>query len=31
MTLNEYSPGTSILGVIGRTADVSQPAWSGSN
>ncbi|HCU25283.1 MAG TPA: arylsulfatase [Deltaproteobacteria bacterium] len=27
MTLKEYKPGTAFPGVIGRTADVSQPAW----
>jgi arylsulfatase len=27
MTLNEYKPGTTFPGVIGRTADESRPAW----
>jgi len=27
MTLKEYKPGASFPGVIGRTADVSKPAW----
>jgi arylsulfatase len=27
MTLKEYTPGTAFPGVIGRTFDVSQPAW----
>ncbi|MFI1168683.1 arylsulfatase [Streptomyces sp. NPDC020801] len=27
MSVNEYKPGTSFPGVIGRTADVSSPAW----
>ena len=27
MPLNEYRPGQSFPGVIGRTADVSTPAW----
>jgi len=31
MTLNEYKPGTTFPGVIGRTADVSTPAWPQPN
>ena len=27
MALKEYKPGTAFPGVIGRTFDVSQPAW----
>jgi arylsulfatase len=27
MTLKEYKPGTAFTGVIGRTVDVSSPAW----
>ena len=27
MPLKEYKPGTAFTGVIGRTVDVSQPAW----
>ncbi|CUS03289.2 Arylsulfatase A family protein [Candidatus Promineifilum breve] len=27
MSLNEYKPGSAFPGVIGRTADVSSPAW----
>lgn len=27
MSLKEYKPGTAFTGVIGRTFDVSQPAW----
>jgi hypothetical protein len=27
MALKEYKPGTAFTGVIGRTFDVSQPAW----
>jgi len=27
MALTEYKPGTAFPGVIGRTADVSEPAW----
>lgn len=27
MPLNEYKPGSAFSGVIGRTADVSSPAW----
>jgi arylsulfatase len=27
MALKEYKPGTAFTGVIGRTVDVSQPAW----
>ncbi len=27
MSLNEYTPGTAFPGVIGRTFDVSEPAW----
>src|SRR5688572_18490748 len=27
MALNEYKPGTTFPGVIGRTADESEPAW----
>jgi arylsulfatase A-like enzyme len=27
MALKEYKPGTAFSGVIGRTVDVSQPAW----
>jgi len=27
MALKEYKPGTAFPGVIGRTADVSKPAW----
>ncbi len=31
MALVEYKPGTSFPGVIGRTVDVSQPAWPAPN
>ncbi|HEY9642130.1 MAG TPA: sulfatase-like hydrolase/transferase, partial [Coleofasciculaceae cyanobacterium] len=31
MTLREYKPGTTFPGVIGRTADVSTPAWPQPN
>jgi len=31
MALNEYTPGTTFPGVIGRTADVSTPAWPRPN
>jgi len=31
MTLKEYKPGTAFPGVIGRTADVSEPAWPQPN
>jgi hypothetical protein len=31
MPLNEYKPGTAFPGVIGRTADVSTPAWPEPN
>ena len=31
MTLKEYKPGTAFPGVIGRTADVSTPAWPQPN
>lgn len=31
MALNEYKPGTAFPGVIGRTADVSTPAWPQPN
>jgi arylsulfatase len=31
MPLNEYKPGTAFPGVIGRTADVSTPAWPKPN
>jgi arylsulfatase len=31
MPLNEYKPGTTFPGVIGRTADVSTPAWPQPN
>lgn len=31
MTLKEYKSGTKFPGVIGRTADVSQPAWPQPN
>ena len=27
MSLKEYRPGTAFTGVIGRTFDVSSPAW----
>ena len=27
MALKEYQPGTAFAGVIGRTFDVSSPAW----
>ncbi len=27
MALNEYKPGSSFPGVIGRTVDESEPAW----
>jgi hypothetical protein len=27
MALKEYKPGQAFSGVIGRTADVSKPAW----
>jgi arylsulfatase len=31
MSLNEYKPGQAFSGVIGRTFDVSQPAWPVAN
>jgi len=31
MALKEYQPGQAFSGVIGRTADVSQPAWPAPN
>jgi arylsulfatase len=31
MALKEYKPGTTFPGVIGRTAEVSQPAWPEPN
>ena len=31
MTLKEYKPGTAFNGVIGRTFDVSEPAWPEPN
>jgi arylsulfatase len=31
MTLKEYKPGQAFSGVIGRTFDVSQPAWPAPN
>ena len=31
MALTEYKPGTSFPGVIGRTVDVSTPAWPQPN
>jgi arylsulfatase len=31
MSLKEYKPGTTFPGVIGRTADVSDPAWPQPN
>ncbi len=31
MSLKEYKPGQAFPGVIGRTFDVSQPAWPASN
>jgi len=31
MPLNEYRPGAAFPGVIGRTADVSTPAWPEPN
>jgi arylsulfatase A-like enzyme len=31
MALKEYTPGTTFSGVIGRTAEVSQPAWPKPN
>jgi arylsulfatase len=31
MSLKEYKPGTAFPGVIGRTADVSSPAWPEPN
>jgi len=27
MAITEYKPGTTFPGVIGRTPDVSKPAW----
>ena len=31
MALKEYKPGTAFNGVIGRTFDVSEPAWPEPN
>ena len=31
MALKEYKPGTAFSGVIGRTFDVSSPAWPEPN
>lgn len=31
MALKEYKPGQAFSGVIGRTFDVSQPAWPAPN
>jgi arylsulfatase A-like enzyme len=31
MSIKEYTPGTTFPGVIGRTAEVSQPAWPKPN
>jgi arylsulfatase len=31
MALREYKPGTTFPGVIGRTPDVSKPAWPAPN
>jgi hypothetical protein len=31
MSLKEYKPGQAFSGVIGRTFDVSQPAWPAPN
>jgi arylsulfatase len=31
MAIKEYRPGTAFTGVIGRTADVSEPAWPAPN
>lgn len=31
MLLTEYKPGQAFLGVIGRTFDVSKPAWREPN
>ena len=31
MALREYEPGTTFSGVIGKTADRSQPAWPAPN
>ncbi len=31
MTIKEYQPGTTFPGVIGRTAEVSKPAWPAPN
>jgi hypothetical protein len=31
MALTEYKPGTTFPGVIGRTPDVSKPAWPAPN
>ena len=31
MALTEYKPGTTFPGVVGRTADVSTPAWPQPN
>jgi hypothetical protein len=31
LPLNEYKPGTAFPGVIGRTTDVSTPAWPEPN
>ncbi len=31
MSIKEYIPGTTFPGVIGRTIDVSEPAWPAPN
>ena len=31
MALKEYKPGTTFPGVIGRTSEVSKPAWPAPN
>jgi len=31
MIIKEYKPGTAFNGVIGRTFDVSEPAWPEPN
>ena len=31
MALREYEPGSAFPGLIGRTADVSEPAWPEPN
>jgi len=31
MALTEYKPGTTFPGVVGRTAEVSKPAWPEPN